>query len=139
MTRRRRACHQNSERHIESRPVDNSKIDSPELQRLAAEGSPETRSVIIELDVVRPTVQFALDRHGRPRPVATSLERETERSGDIERTSKEVHEFLTTTVGVDPLWLRAARAFVADVSGAQLDQIAKHPMTRVIRPNRKLL
>jgi hypothetical protein len=100
-------------------PSPESKIQSPELRRLAEEHSTEVASVIIELElparkveverVLRRGVEMAL-----PRRVTSPTAAE---GGEAEKREAEAKSFLRQVLGVSPRWLGAARSFVADVTG----------------------
>lgn len=117
-----------------------SKIQSPELRRLAKDRSSDVASVIIELDLPARTVE--VDQVFR-RGISTSLPRrvipptEKERT-EVERRTAEAKTFLQQVVGISPRWLQTARSFVAEVTGPQLRTIASSPLTKAIHPNRSL-
>jgi hypothetical protein len=117
-----------------------SKIQSPELRRLAEDRSPQVASVIIELDL--PARRVEIDRVLRrgvsvplPRRVAPTSDRE---GTDAEKRTAEAKTFLQQVLGVSPRWLQTARSFVAEVTGPQLRTIASSPLTKAIHPNRAL-
>ena len=121
-------------------PSPESKIQSPELRRLADAQSPEVASVIIELElparkveverVLRRGVEMALPRRVTPPTAAEGVE--------AEKREAEAKSFLHQVLGVSPRWLGTARSFVADVTGPQLRTIASSPLTKAIHPNRSL-
>jgi hypothetical protein len=47
--------------------------------------------------------------------------------------------FLQQLLGSQPVWIGAAKAFIATVSGRQLREIVRSPLIKAITPNRRLL
>lgn len=121
-------------------PSSESKIQSPELKRLAREHSSEVASVIIELDLPARMVEVArVLRQGSeislPRRVAPASQAE---GSEVDRKTEEAKVFLQKVLGTSPRWLKTARSFVAEVTGPQLEKIATSPLTKAIHPNRSL-
>ncbi|MDQ6614466.1 MAG: hypothetical protein M3083_06910 [Actinomycetota bacterium] len=46
--------------------------------------------------------------------------------------------FLTGVLGQEPLWLKAAQSFVADLTSDHLQTIARSPLVVAVHPNRHL-
>jgi hypothetical protein len=116
------------------------KIVHPELRKLAAAESDNVASVLIELNLPGPQVQ--LDKNQFRGVFDYSLKRvvpetPTQRKESQQQINK-ASAFLTNLLGEKPLWLNAGRAFVANVNADQLRKIARSPLTKAIRPNRKL-
>jgi hypothetical protein len=115
------------------------KIQSAELCKMAEEGSGGRASVIIELDL--PPQQVHIDstpRRTGERSVRHFLEETREQQQAAESTVQEASAFLESTLGEAPRWLRAARAFVADVTPEQLRIVAGSPLVKTIRLNRHI-
>jgi hypothetical protein len=114
------------------------KIQSPELYRMAVEGTGEKASVIIELEM--PPSQVHVE--GSPRSGEPIRRRFVEESADQQNaateTVKQATAFLENELGKPPHWLRAAHAFVADVSPSQLRTLADSPLIKAIRLNRRV-
>jgi len=113
------------------------KIIHPELRKLIDE---ESASVLIELNLPAPQVQ--LDKNQFRGVFDYSLKRvvpetPTQRKESQQQINK-ASAFLTHLLGEKPLWLNAGRAFVANVNADQMRKIADWPLTKAIRPNRKL-
>jgi hypothetical protein len=105
------------------------KLPDPDLRSLATEGSDSVVSVLIQVDEPPPRVTLAQGTQRRWRvdsPSAAGLRR------------AEAAQFLGQVLGSTPRWLSAAGAFVADVTGAQLAEIARSPLTRSVARNRNL-
>lgn len=116
------------------------KLGSPDLRELARTGSPDTVSVIIELDVPVPQVEFGkLVRQGLEVLVPTRIAPEDdEQRRESERKEGEAVVLLDRALKSKPHFIRAANAFVATVDGQELRRIARSPLFKAIRPNRKL-
>ena len=106
---------------------------------MAAEGSGERASVLIELDLPPQQVQVAASRH-RPgeMPKRQFVEETAEELEAAKNTVQQAGEFLKNTLGETPHWLRAARAYVADVTSDQLRTLAGSPLIKTIRLNRRI-
>lgn len=104
------------------------KLPDPDLRHFAAEGSDGVVSVLIQVDDPPPRVILAqgTQRRWRVDQPPQGLRR------------AEAAQFLGRVLGSTPRWLSAAGAFVADVSGKQLAEIARSPLTRSVAPNRTL-
>ena len=114
------------------------KIPDSALLQHALESSDEPVSVIIELDVPDPQVEYAdVDRQGVdvkvPFRVASATARDDKR---LERVASDARKFLDELLSEPPVYLRSARAFIATANGAELDEIARRPFTKRIEPNR---
>jgi hypothetical protein len=117
------------------------KLADPRLRALADQSSPDVVNVLIEVDL--PAPRFTLTR----RPGAGAGDRrvgaarpQMRSSGEAPSTARkdEAARFLARLLGSVPRWLPAAHAFVADVTGAQLVEIARSPLTRSVAVNRSL-
>ncbi|MCA9625958.1 MAG: hypothetical protein KC731_43350 [Myxococcales bacterium] len=110
------------------------RIVGAELERMAAESSPETRSIIVELEAPAPRVE--LETSGG----AARLKRVVARAVDERETLKqrlaEASAFLEDLVGRPPVVLEAAHAVVTRVTGAQLRVVAAQRFAREIRENK---
>ncbi|HWM94908.1 MAG TPA: hypothetical protein VN493_29405 [Thermoanaerobaculia bacterium] len=117
-----------------------SKIQSPDLRRLAEDRSSGVASVIIELDLPARRVEVdQVRRRGLSTPCPRQVAPPTEKEGaEVEKRTAEARTFLQQVLGVSPRWLQTARSFVADVTGPQLRTIASSPLTKAIHPNRPL-
>jgi hypothetical protein len=115
------------------------KLYSPELRKMAAGGTVGKASVLIEPDI--PAQQVHVET-GRQNAGGRSTRRFVEESPDEqqarEKTIEQTRAFLESTIGEPPHWLRAARAFVADVTSEQLCEIARSPLIKAIRLNRQI-
>jgi hypothetical protein len=115
-------------------------VHDPRLRALADEGSADdVVSVIIEVEV--PSPRFTAARRpgipGGDRRVG-AVRPQLQTSGEATSTTRreEAARFLGRLLGSVPRWLPAAHAFVADVTGAQLAEIARSPLTRSVAVNR---
>jgi len=116
------------------------KLSSAELCRLATAQSKEKASVLIELHLPAQQVDFG-SRSGRGASAFSPqrvIPETPEQQQQVQKQIAAAGEFLETVVGVTPRWLRSARAFVATVTPKQLRQIARSPLAKTIRPNRRL-
>ena len=116
------------------------KIPNDSLRAVIDEPGEEKVSVLIEPKLPARSVDFALaDKRGASGPVPTRLripsKLEQEDAGQVVTKAQ---AFLTGVLGESPHWLKAARAFVADVNGEQLRRIAASALIKAIRPNRRL-
>ena len=116
------------------------KLQGEELQRMASEKLEEKASVIIELDVPPQKVGLREStRAGAGGLVPSRVMPEApEDLAALERQVARAHAFLETVLESPPRWLRASRAFVAEATGAQLSIIARSPLFKAIRLNRRL-
>jgi hypothetical protein len=116
------------------------KISNEELLRHAIEQSPEQASVLIELELPARQVDFRrVGNQGVAHYLPSRVIAETpEQREEVERKTAEARDLLEQVLDAPPHWLSAARAFVADVNGTQLQQIARSPLIKAIRPNRRL-
>lgn len=116
------------------------KIADPELRSRVLDPSDEPVSVIIELALPDPKIEYGnLGTHeptlSRPTRVAPMSDEER---ADLERMATEARGFLEELLDEPPVYLPSARAFVATTNGTQLSQIAQQPFTRRIERNRSL-
>jgi hypothetical protein len=108
------------------------------LRRLAQDRSAAAAHVLIE--VAPPTIA-RLVRLGRQRPPISGQPGAvtvTVPSGDGEGPPLEAARAVAEVLGRRPHYLRAAHAFVSDVTGAQLAALAASPEIRAIRPCRRV-
>lgn len=116
------------------------KIQSEELQHLAADGSDQQVSVLVELDLPSQHVKMGhINRGGVTLRVPVGVDPETpeEQAATEERTA-EVRKFLESLLGTSPRWLRSARSFVVRATPEQLRVIVQNPAVKAIWPNRQL-
>jgi len=114
------------------------KIPDKNLMRFANSDSDVLESVIIELDLPEPKVEFEkVKRRGveTVAPVRVAPGTKTEREG-MERKVGEARDFLNGILESPARWLSAAQIFIADATPSQLRRIAEFPLTRAIHPNR---
>jgi hypothetical protein len=116
------------------------KIPDSALLQHALESSDEPVSVIIELDVPDPQVEYAdAVRQGEdvkvPVRVVQASAREDEK---LEQLASDARTFLDGLLAEPAVYIRSARAFIATANGAELDEIARRPFTKRIEPNRSL-
>lgn len=116
------------------------KIVDAELRKLALEGSKDTASIIIELNVPRQQVETGtVIRAGVKSQVPVRVRAETDMEKvEVEQKTVAARAFLESVLGSPPTWLKLARAFVANANGEQIRVIASSPLTKAIQPNRKL-
>jgi hypothetical protein len=107
------------------------KLPDAELRAFAANRSDDVVSVLIEVDQPSPRVTLTQGSR-RQRPRITAPQPAAGNRWD------EAARFLGEILGSQPRWLSAAGAFVADVTGAQLAEIARSPLTRSVARNRNL-
>ena len=111
------------------------KIHDAALKRLAEEKSPESVSVLVELDLPQQEVEVRVregKRSMRMRPDAGQDQAASEAK------VTEVKRFLEEVTGHKVIYLRAAKAFVAEATGEQLREVSRSPLVRAIHPNRRL-
>jgi len=106
-------------------------IEDGSLRRLAHERSDEKATVLIE--VAGPTKAVAIDLGRRGGATFGAPGRVTVEEPDGPPPSAASHE-VTDILGRRPRYLRAARAFSAVASGAQLAALAASPLVQAIRP-----
>jgi hypothetical protein len=108
-------------------------IEDGSLRRLAHERSDEAAPVLIE--VATPTTDVSIDLGRRGGATVGAPQRVTVQAANgapPAEASSEVSHIL----GRRPRYLRAAGAFAAVVSGAQLAALAANPLVQAIRPDR---
>jgi hypothetical protein len=106
-------------------------IEDGSLRRLAHERSDETAPVLIEVTGPTKTVDVDLGRRGGATIGApTRLRLEVADGNPPDAASHEVSDIL----GRPTRYLRAARAFSAVATGAQLAALAASPLVQAIRP-----
>lgn len=101
--------------------------------------SDKAASVLVELDIPPQVVEFE-DRSsmgGERIPIRVKPE-SPEQQAQNEAKVEAARAFLTSALGGTPRWLRSARAFVVQATPEQLRTIARSPLTRAIRLNRRL-
>ena len=106
-------------------------IEDGSLRRLAHERSDEKTPVLIEVAGPTKTVDIDLGRRAGSAvgaPTHVTVER-----ADGPPPSAASHE-VTDILGRRPRYLRAARAFSAVATGAQLAALAASPLVQAIRP-----
>ena len=116
------------------------KIPDSALRQHALESSDEPVSVIIELAVPDPQVQYRhVERDGEDRSVPFRVEPETsEEREELEAVATDAKTFLEELLAEPPVYLRAPRVFIATATGHQLEEIARSAFTKRIEPNRSL-
>jgi hypothetical protein len=103
------------------------------LRRLAHERSEQTSPVLIEIAGPTKAVDINLGRRGGATIGApTGISVNANDGSPPEAASEEVLRVL----GRSPRYLRAARAYAAIATGAQLAALAASPLIHAIRPNR---
>jgi len=123
---------------MEKEPSLIEKIPDKNLMQFANSDSDAFASVIIELDLPEPKVEFEkVKRRGLETvaPVRVAPETTKERAG-MERKVGEARDFLNGILESPAKWLSAAHIFIADATPSQLRRIAEFPLTRAIHPNR---
>jgi hypothetical protein len=115
------------------------KIPDAELLARVRESSDEPVSIIIELAVPDAQVEYAtVDRHGETKAPVRVVPTSAKEDEQLEQTVLEAKEFLGGLLDDPPVYLRAARAFIATATGRELEEIARRPFTKRIEPNRSL-
>ncbi len=116
------------------------KIPDKKFLEFACTDSDKMVSVIIEIDLPEPTVEFREVRgQGRTTHVPVRVTPETpDERDEVDRKTAESKKFLEATLGTSAKWLRSAHAFVATARPAQIREIARFPLTKVIRASRIL-
>jgi hypothetical protein len=106
-------------------------IEDGSLRRLAHERSKEAAPVLIEVAGPTKAVDIGLGRRGGATIGApTRITVEVADGNPSPDASEEVSDIL----GRPPRYLRAARAFAAVATGAQLAALAASPLVQAIRP-----
>jgi hypothetical protein len=116
------------------------KIGDDRLCQLVDGLGTERISVLIEPDLPSRKVEFSrVERAGVTGYVPTRVAAGSpQEQRHVEERIATTQEFLKEVLGEAPNWIQAARAFVAIVNGEQLQRIARSPLIRAIRPNRRL-
>lgn len=116
------------------------KIPDSTLREHALASSDEPVSVIIELAVLDPKVEYRhVERDGEDTTVPVRVEPESSKEREeLEDVATNARTFLDKLLVEPPVYLRAARSFVATATGSQLEEIARSPFTKRIEPNRTL-
>ena len=116
------------------------KLQGEELQRMASEKLEQKASVIIELDV--PPQKVGLRKSAGAGSGGLVPDRVMPEAPEdlaaLEQKAAQTNAFLETVLESPPRWLRASRACVAEATGAQLSIIARSPLFKAIRLNRRL-
>jgi hypothetical protein len=123
------------------------KIPNNDLYRIATQGSDEKAEVLIEVDLPPHQIEFStsrskgnsgsIDGYNPARPVRI-IPQSPQQEEEDERIIHNLSRFLTKVLGSKPRYLRAGRAFVAEVTPGQLVSIAKYPLVKAVQPNRRL-
>ncbi len=117
--------------------MDRSRLDGildPDLDAWVAGEGDDTREMIVEARLPSRTVRMGQARSQRHLP------QEVITSGDGDRTAmfRELHDYLNGLLGNSTNVLRAAEAIAVRANRKQLLQIAKHPLVKAVRSNRRL-
>ncbi len=111
-------------------------ITDGSLRRLAHERSDASVSVLIEVSGPTEGVEVPIGRGagigGRPGTVAVAASRASSAAPANAASA------VTGILGRTPHYLRAARSFAAEATGAQLAALAASPVVAAIRPDRPL-
>ncbi len=108
-------------------------IEDGSLRRLAHERSDEAAPILIE--VAAPTTDVAIDLGARGSATVGAPARVDVKVVDGSPT-REASTEVSHILGRRPRYLRAANAFAAIASGAQLAALAASPLVQAIRPDR---
>jgi hypothetical protein len=110
-------------------------ILEPELQRFVERDSDERLSVLVELEAEPPEILIGERGWGMPspRPLAISGRDDNATAARLAR----LHKAVAVIVGKVPVCLDSAEALVADVTAAQLRQVAQLAEVGCIRLNRR--
>lgn len=116
------------------------KLADQELRRLADGERTGTMSVIVELALPPQRVEYErAPRRGRESMVPRRIvEGEGVGPAEVARKAAEAEDFLRRTLAAAPVPLKAARAFAAEVGGAELRAILRSPLFKAVRVNRVL-
>ncbi len=116
------------------------KLQGEDLQRMASEKLEQKASVIIDLDVPPQKVGLRKSTGAGAWGLAPNrvMPEAPEDLAALERKAAQTHAFLETVLESPPRWMRASRAFAAEATGAQLSVIARSPLFKSIRLNRRL-
>lgn len=96
--------------------------------------------MIVELAIPDPEVEYVeVSRHGENIRLPVSIAPQTEQEhAQLDKVSRDAQQFLEDLLTEPPVYLQAARAFIARATGKELDLIARRPFTKRIELNRRL-
>ncbi len=112
-----------------------SKLKSQPLRDAVILDRTERLSVLVELDVPMPEIDFGpKSKTGQFRPKGI----EQHAGEDVEACRTRAAELLREVLGSVPRYSRSAAAFFVEATGAQLSRIAESPDVKAIHPNRDI-
>jgi hypothetical protein len=117
------------------------KIPEEDLRKIAATTSSERISVLIQPDVSERKIKFVpretnISDRNRRRPIRVEPETPEEVAKN-ERIIDATKELVRQVTGSSPMWLSAARAFVANVTPSELNAIIASPLIKSVWLNRQ--
>jgi hypothetical protein len=115
------------------------KVADPALLAVAESDAQEQVPVLIQVDVPTARVEMRQDPRTGRRIFVDVVTPKPEEQEAIEEQIAQAGVFLQQLLGSQPVWIGAAKAFIATVSGRQLREIARSPLIKAITPNRRLL
>jgi hypothetical protein len=108
-------------------------LDSDLAEWLESEGD-DTREMIVEAKVPARTVHLGKVVSGRLLPKEITTEGDGDRAGVL----RQLHDDLSRLLGGATNLIRAAGAIAVRANREQLLQIARHPLVKAVRSNRRL-
>ena len=96
----------------------------------------QTRSVLVELDAPSPKLAFDRGLEGS-RAIGFAAASPEDEQAQNER-AQALSDLLTGVIGGQPRYLRAAKAFVVEVTPRQLERVLDSDLVRAVRENRRL-
>jgi hypothetical protein len=116
------------------------KVGDEQLRSFATGGGSDRRPVLVEVALPRRQVRLGSSVRGGPQGRApVGVEPRPGGAGDQDAATVEsARAFLAGELGAEPVWLGAAGAFTAEVTGDELAAIARSPLVRAVHPNRRL-
>jgi hypothetical protein len=115
------------------------KVADPALLAVAESDAQEQVPVLIQVDIPTARVEMRQDPRTGRRIFVDVVTPKPEEQEAIEEQIAQAGVFLQQLLGSQPVWIGAAKAFIATVSGRQLREIVRSPLIKAIMPNRRLL
>jgi hypothetical protein len=114
------------------------KLADDQLVELARRQADERAEVVIELNLPSSKVDISPRSPragGPPRPVDILPQADDAATG---AKIAEARRMVMRETGMEPVWIGAAKAMVAELTGKQLGRVVASPLVRRIYPNRTL-
>ena len=114
------------------------KIRDDGLMQFAHSDSDKSISVLIELDLSEPKVEFKKSNEKGPGKIAPIIivPETPDQQEENEKKIAEAKYFLQALLGTPAKWFKSAQVFAAEVSPSQVRKIASNPHIRAISPSK---